>query len=121
MRSLVGYFLVARPVLDDPNFSRSVVLILQHGAEGAFGLVVNRPVESDKLPFPIYVGGPYKLDGMLLLHGHADWLEDAKEGQVCPGVFLGDSASAERVADGEGEQDLRFKMFSGYSGWGPKQ
>lgn len=121
MSSLAGYFLVARPVLDDPNFRRTVVLILQHGPEGAFGLVVNRPVESEKLPFPVYVGGPCKLEGMLLLHGHADWLEDTEAGQVCPGVYLGDSACAERVANGASGGDLRFKMFSGYSGWGPQQ
>src|SRR5947209_1645429 len=123
MSSLAGYFLVARPVLDDPNFNRTVVLILQHGPEGAFGLVVNRPVESNKLPFPIYVGGPCKLEGMLLLHGHAEWMEDG-EGEVCPGIFLGDSTCAERVAKGEeGEEGepLRFRMFSGYSGWGPRQ
>jgi len=121
MSSLVGHFLVARPVLDDPNFKRTVVLILQHGPEGAFGLVVNRPVESDKLPFPIYVGGPCKLEGMLLLHGHSDWLENSEDGQVCPGVFLGDSACAERVAEAESCVGLRFKMFSGYAGWGPRQ
>jgi putative transcriptional regulator len=121
MSSLAGYFLVARPVLDDPNFNRTVVLVLQHGAEGAFGLVVNRPVESEKLPFPIYVGGPCKLEGMLLLHGHAEWMGESEEGQVCPGVFLGDSACAERVANGEPAENLRFKMFSGYSGWGPQQ
>jgi putative transcriptional regulator len=121
MSSLAGYLLVARPVLDDPHFHRTVVLILQHGPDGAFGLVVNRPVETDKLPFPIYLGGPCKLEGMLLLHGHSTWLENQEEGQVCPGVFLGDSACAERVANEKSGQKLRFKMFSGYSGWGPQQ
>jgi putative transcriptional regulator len=121
MSSLAGNFLVARPVLDDPNFHRSVVLLLQHGPEGAFGLVVNRPVESEKLPFPIYLGGPCKLDGMLLLHGHADWKQDAEDREVCPGVFLGDSTCAERVAQSEPDEKMRFKMFSGYSGWGPRQ
>jgi putative transcriptional regulator len=121
MSSLAGYLLVARPVLNDPNFNRTVVLVLQHGPEGAFGLVVNRPVESEKLPFPIYLGGPCKLEGMMLLHGHADWMEDTEDGRICPGVFLGNSACAERVADAEPGQKLRFKMFSGYSGWGPQQ
>jgi putative transcriptional regulator len=120
MSSLAGFFLVARPVLDDPNFKRSVVLVLQHGPEGAFGLVINRPVVSAKLPFPIYVGGPCKLEGMLLLHGQADWIND-DDRPVCPGVFLGDSACAERVTSAKSDQLLRFKMFSGYSGWGPRQ
>jgi putative transcriptional regulator len=121
LASLAGYFLVARPILDDPNFHRTVVLLLQHGPEGAFGLVVNRPVESGKMPFPIYLGGPCKLEGMLLLHGHAEWLEDAEATEVCPGVYLGDSACAEKVANGEADEQFRFKMFSGYSGWGPQQ
>jgi putative transcriptional regulator len=121
MSSLAGHFLVARPILDDPNFQRTVVLLLQHGPEGAFGLVVNRPIESENLPFPIYLGGPCKLEGMLLLHGHPDWADDGTAGQVCPGVFLGDTACAERVANQQPDQDLRFKMFSGYSGWGPHQ
>jgi putative transcriptional regulator len=121
MASLAGYFLVARPILDDPNFNRTVVLILQHGPEGAFGLVVNRPVESDNLPFPIYLGGPCKLEAMLLLHGHPDWMDGATDGQVCPGVYLGDSACAEKVASGDLGESPRFKMFSGYSGWGPQQ
>ena len=121
MSSLAGCFLVARPVLDDPTFKRTVVFLLQHGPEGAFGLVVNRPIESEKLPFPIYLGGPCKLEGMLLLHGHADWMTDKDQGEVCPGVFLGDSECAERVAQGESAHGMRFKMFSGYSGWGPQQ
>jgi putative transcriptional regulator len=121
MLSLAGKFLVARPVLQDPNFVRTVVLILQHGEEGAFGLVINRPVTSKDLPFPVYVGGPCKMEGMLLLHGHADWAEDEKTGQVCPGVYMGDSACAERVSLAEDSSQLKFKMFSGYSGWGPGQ
>ena len=121
MSSLAGYFLVARPVLEDPNFHRTVVLLLQHGADGAFGLVVNRPVKSDSLPFPVYRGGPCKMEGMLLLHGHSEWLDEAEAGQVCPGVYLGDSTCAEKVSDLEAEKSYRFKMFSGYSGWGPQQ
>lgn len=121
MPSLAGKFLVARPILQDPNFVRTVVLILQHGAEGAFGLVINRPVPTKDLPFPIYVGGPCKMDGMLLLHGHSEWLDDPKSGQICPGVYMGDAACAERVSQADDPDKLRFKMFTGYSGWGPNQ
>ncbi len=37
-----GYFLIANPVLPDPNFSRTVVLLCNHDDEGSFGLVINR-------------------------------------------------------------------------------
>ncbi|MCI0641600.1 MAG: YqgE/AlgH family protein [Gemmataceae bacterium] len=121
MPSLVGLFLVARPTLLDPNFVRSVVLLLQHNEEGAFGLVVNRPVKAKELPFPVYVGGPCKMDGMILLHGHEDWMADEKTGQVCDGVFIGDAESAEKVTDPPPGESFRFKMFSSYAGWGPQQ
>lgn len=121
MSSLAGYFLVARPVMKDGNFAQSVVLLLQHGPEGAFGLVLNRPVRNEELPFPVYLGGPCKMEGMILLHGQENWLEDTKSGQVCPGVYIGDSQCAERVTDPPPGDRLRFKMFAGYSGWGPQQ
>ena len=38
-----GYFLIANPVLPDPNFSRTVVLLCNHDDMGSFGLVINRP------------------------------------------------------------------------------
>ena len=43
MKSLAGQFLVASPHLKDPNFSRTVVLMLQHEEQGALGVIINRP------------------------------------------------------------------------------
>ena len=45
MKSLKGQFLIAAASLADPNFSRSVVLVLQHDDGGALGVVVNRPLD----------------------------------------------------------------------------
>src|SRR5260370_38133638 len=100
MKSLAGRFLVARPVLRDPNFLRSVVLLLQHGSVGAFGLVVNRKANVAGLPFPVFVGGAFKTGGVVIFHGHADWGEAAEgleKRQVAPGVFIGDGSSPKRV------------------------
>ena len=126
MPPLAGSFLVARPVLNDPNFSQTVVLLLKHGAEGAFGLVVNRPAGDQDLPFPVFTGGPCPAPGLIMLHGHRDWLDtpdgDEPQGEVAPGVFLGDAECVGRVAEDEsGEGPRRFRMFAGYSGWGPDQ
>src|SRR5688572_3002061 len=75
--SLTGHLLVALPVLQDPNFDRTVVLVLEHGEEGALGLVLNRPSDTgldDALPewgplaaepSAVFVGGPVALDGAI--------------------------------------------------------
>ena len=73
MSSLAGKFLIARPSMVDSFFGRSVILLLQHSQEGAFGLVLNRPAQAKDLPFPIYVGGPCKMDGLLMIHGLEEW------------------------------------------------
>jgi len=120
MKSLAGSFLVARPVLQDPSFRRSVVLLLQHNDDGAFGLVVNRAVSAKGLPFPVYRGGPCESPGLFMLHGHVEWKENADEDGVAPGIFVGDAECAQRVSNGA-HDDFRFRMFTGYAGWGPNQ
>jgi len=59
----------------------------------------------------------------LMLHGHPEWVEkmDETPGQVCPGVFMGDQASFERLSALPEGADSKFRVFTGYSGWGPKQ
>jgi putative transcriptional regulator len=124
MPFLTGSFLVAKPTLHDPSFRRTVVLLLQHNEDGAFGLVVNRPSKVDGLPFPLYAGGPCESEGLLMLHGHKDWSDDPPEepsSKVAPGIFLGDAACLERVSDIAPGHKLRFRLFAGYSGWGPDQ
>src|SRR5437660_3012526 len=118
MISLAGHFLIARPVLRDPNFARSVVLLLQHGSVGAFGLVVNRKAKVAGLPFPVFVGGPCKSEGLLILHGHPDWVEAAKdsaERQVAPGIFIGDAGSLKRISEPPSDGVPRYRLFTGSS------
>jgi putative transcriptional regulator len=123
MSSLAGNFLIARSSLRDGFFGRTVILLLQHGDEGAFGLVLNRPAKAEDLPFPVYVGGPCKMDGLLMIHGQKTWLnsdDDAKM-EVCPGVFLGTAEHFEKATvEGEGDNN-RFRVFTGYAGWAPDQ
>ncbi len=119
-----GSFLVARSVLQDPNFRQSVVLLLQHGAEGAFGLVVNRPAPVKGAPFPVFSGGPCPAQGLLMLHGHDDWLDmtpEQKGNHLAPGIFIGNAECLKHASDSESDEGLRFRVFSGYAGWGPGQ
>jgi putative transcriptional regulator len=128
VESLRGQLLIAGPTLVDPNFSRTVVLILEHSDEGAMGLVLNRPVEAtveeaapelDRVvdgDEPIFQGGPVQPSGVIVLAEFAD-PEDAAMlvvGQVGP---LSASADLEAVQVVEG----RARAFAGHAGWGSGQ
>jgi putative transcriptional regulator len=124
--SYAGCFLIAKPILQDANFRRSVVFLLAHNAEGAFGLVVNRPAEAKGLPWPVFVGGPCPSPGLIMLHGHAEWAEETeaeegKERELAPGIYSGDAVCLDRVTQSEKDEALRFRVFSGYAGWGGGQ
>lgn len=95
--------------------------MLQHGDEGAFGLVLNRPAPVKDLPFPLFVGGPCKFQGLIMLHGHPDWLAADELQEACQGVYLGNAECIARVSEPEQGETYRFRVFSGYSGWGPDQ
>ena len=126
-RHLSGHLLIASPYLSDSNFYRSVVLIVSHDDEHAFGLLLNRqghgtlgeawteitgdPCErSERLRF----GGP--LDGpIMLLHENPDMCDS----QLVPGVFI--STTPESVAEVIDSESCPVVALTGYSGWGPGQ
>jgi putative transcriptional regulator len=122
MTPLAGSFLVARPVLRDPNFERTVILLLAHSGEGAFGLVVNRPSVKAHLPFPLFIGGPCPSPGLLMLHGEREWVEEPVVGQEpVPGIYLGDGDALQLATEAEPEKQDRYRVFRGYAGWGSGQ
>ncbi|CAN5187430.1 YqgE/AlgH family protein [soil metagenome] len=130
MRSLKGQLVVASPLLGDPNFERTVVFMVEHGDEGALGLVLNRPseVEVDRPladwralttdPGVIFIGGPVS-KGAIIALARADGAGPGEAWQRISGSIgvLDLTAEASTVAtavDG-------LRIFTGYSGWGPRQ
>ena len=128
MDSLAGKLLVAIPKLSDPNFNRSVVLIANHDDEGAMGVILNRPAETlvsqvwDEISptldcdctQPVHIGGP--VDGPLVaMHTHMGW----SDSEVFPGIYM--AMSRENLNEIVMQDEHRFKVFSGYSGWAPGQ
>lgn len=126
-----GIFLVAAPSLRDPNFRQTVVLLCEHGPEGALGVVVNRPTAmsiSEALPqVPIiegqchvlFAGGPVQTNQVMLLY-RLDEVPDNSH-QVFDGVCLGgDLDVMERILV-TGQKREAFRAYLGYSGWGPGQ
>ena len=93
-----GYFLIANPVLPDPNFSRTVVLLCNHDGEGSFGLVINRSAPIDpKEVFgqmgmanfssgKIYVGGPVSPAQVFYLCRSEETLPELEK--ICDEVYM---------------------------------
>lgn len=134
--SLRGNCLVAAKSLRDPNFHKTVVLLLEHGEQGATGLIVNRPssikvshalcgqfANLPDLEDVVFVGGPVEPSALLMLH-NADEYQDSDASPV-PGLYIGGSAASfEHVllsCSGNGNDHPNFRIFSGYSGWGAGQ
>lgn len=126
-----GIFLVATPALRDPNFRQTVVLLCEHGPEGALGVVVNRPTAmsiTEALPqipilegqrHPLFSGGPVQQNQVLILYRLAE--EPTETHHVFDKVYLGgDLAAVERVLTTPTEAEA-FRAYAGYSGWGPGQ
>ena len=130
MSSLAGSFLVAKTSLQDPNFARTVVLLLAHSSDGAFGVVVNRSLPVEGLPFPVFVGGPCESPGLVLVHGYPDWVEEFTEEdedgpeakrELAPGIFVGNASCLQRAADLAPSSNARIRVFRNYAGWGSGQ
>jgi putative transcriptional regulator len=111
----------------DPNFWRTVVLVIEHSDEGALGLVLNRPSETnvgDAVPLleemvdledPLFIGGPVQPSAVIVLADFEDPSDAALLAFDDVGV-LGTGAPPELVA---GVRTGR--AFVGHSGWGPGQ
>jgi putative transcriptional regulator len=131
MDSLAGKLLIATPKLGDPNFVRSVVLIIAHDENGAFGVVLNRPLEGLAV-VPDIPG--WSESGVPPPHLH-------RGGPVDPTVAIGLGRAGASppapgwtpVFDGVGLVDLGrphdelevhvtdLRVFVGYAGWGAGQ
>ncbi len=124
-----GKLLLAAPPLVDPNFDRTVVLVLEHGEDGSLGLILNRPTEEevgDMLPSwrhfvsgqpVLFDGGPVEEEAIIGLA----WVREVpEEGFASLDEGLGTldlSEDPEHLASRL--DDLR--LFRGYAGWSPGQ
>ncbi len=126
-----GIFLIASPSLRDPNFQQTVILLCEHGPQGALGVVVNRPTQitiTEVLPevpilegqnHKVFAGGPVQQQHLLILYRTPEGQADSHH--VFDGVYLGGNAQAleELLQDPSSLGNMR--AFIGYSGWAPGQ
>jgi len=138
---VAGQLLVAAPALVDPNFARSVVLLLDYDDNGALGVVLNRPspVPVDDIlpdwsgmvgePDVLFHGGPVSIDSALAVAS----LPGSPDDEFDDGLGGGEPVGWRRLFGGTGILDLdaptellapavsRLRIFAGYAGWGHEQ
>ena len=126
---LKGQLLLDSGQLLGSFFQRSVVLICQHDAEGAFGLVINRSTGNNvgemivaDLPdalksCPLYLGGPVQPSALSYLHSDT-FLADAN---VLPNLNLGHSVDDLADLGASLSPTRKLRLFAGYAGWSPGQ
>ena len=132
--NLTNHFLIAMPGMADPNFSRTLTYICEHNADGALGVVVNRPTDLtlatlfDRLHLSlnseqvgqtaVYFGGPVQTDCGFVLHNPVGGWKSTLA--VNGGVGLTTTTDIlEAVGQGKGPE--KFLITLGYSGWGAGQ
>jgi putative transcriptional regulator len=124
-----GQLLLDSGLLRGSFFHRSAVLICQHDAEGAFGLILNRPSGNRvgealvaDLPDvlkeqPLFLGGPVQPAALSFLHAD-EFLPDAG---VLPNLELGHSLEQLVDLGSSFSSTRKLKLFAGYAGWSPGQ
>lgn len=117
--------LLSEPFLNDPNFTRAVILLCEHNEEGAMGLVLNKPTEitigevvPDLQDFEdiIYIGGPVAQNTLHFIHRYSERI--AGDILIADGLYWGGNFKdmLSKLIEREiGTEDIRF--FLGYSGW----
>jgi putative transcriptional regulator len=134
MRNTEGFFLIASPYLSDSDFFRSVIYVVRHDDEGAFGVVVNQPGpmtidealgeslgHRPKRTDAIYLGGPVQ-GPLIALHTLTGMGEPCGTNAATPenaDVWITTDEDHLRIlAD---RTDVQTRWFAQYSGWGPAQ
>lgn len=129
-RGLAGHLLCAVPQLEDPNFRRAVVLVIEHQVDGTLGLVLNQELGvtvasvADQLGViwegdpeqKVRMGGPVQSSQGWILHGNAAW--DPHATPLGEGLWL--TSSLDHIEEHNqriGGADFSAQLILGYAGW----
>ncbi len=124
-----GRFLISEPFMGDPNFQRTVILLVEHTAEGSLGFVMNRQlnvllqdlVEGAPVSHaPVFMGGPVEQNTLHFVHRLGDRLAGARE-IVDELYWSGDFEQLKKMIEEGSVKAHEILFFVGYSGWSPGQ
>ena len=133
--AIEGALLVAMPGMGDPRFTQSVIYVCSHGADGAMGLMVNKPVRELSAPdllrqvgiakaeaaeaLAVHLGGPVETGRGFVLHSD-DWESPGATKPLRDGLAL--TATLEILRDiARGRGPAKAVLALGYAGWAPGQ
>ena len=129
-RSTRNRLLVATPPLEDPNFDRTVVYMLEHSERGALGVVLNRPTAEHTIPgleawcdrssepAVVFSGGPVDEDALIGVAALVDGVPSDSWSPISEAIGTVDLGVA---PDSLGVPLAHIRVFRGYSGWGSGQ
>ncbi len=129
MKPAPGVLLIAEPYLPDPNFFRTVVLLVEHNREGSLGFVLNRPAPLlvkqvtdffGEVDYPLFQGGPVQTDTLHLVHALGEVLPDSQK--VADRIYWsGDFRRLRAILSTRQLPPSTLRFFVGYAGWAPGQ
>ena len=133
--NLAPGLLLAMPQLADPNFSRAVILMIEHGEHGSFGLVINHPspikatelLDSLEMSWRgedsavVWAGGPVAPSTGWVLHEPTGVAQVGGGGTIEITSSISLSTSPDRLRVIANQPPRKIRLLLGYSGWGPGQ
>lgn len=125
-----GSLLIAQPFMDDTNFRRSVVAIVDHtNDEGTVGFIINKPLaitmnelveDFPEIDGSVFYGGPVSTNTIHYIHNVGAILDGSTE--IAPGIFWGgEFDKLKSLVEHEMIKGENIRFFVGYSGWSPGQ
>jgi putative transcriptional regulator len=132
--SLAGQLLIASPNIGDPRFAHTVILMVKHDKDGAFGITINRPVGEESIAslleapgedvsdiegtLRVFAGGPVQPELGFVVHS----AEYRRDETIEVDEHLGMTASRQILRDIGHKRGPEKSLFAlGYAGWGPGQ
>jgi putative transcriptional regulator len=116
--SITGKWLIASDAMPDGYFAGTRILMLDHDATGALGIVMNRPLPDAGADFPVLAGGPVGRDSIVIVHD-TSFASSATQRLFGDIAVTTDESALDALAEGAGPEHL-FVAW-GYAGWGPQQ
>ena len=131
---LTGQLLIASEEMNDPRFAESIIYIVKHNREGAFGLIINQPVAKGPIQdllkgfgivnetahgeIVLHYGGPVSQTAGFILH--SDDVTISSTTELKDGIAMTtDAKLIEMIGDGKGPH--QYLVMLGYAGWAPGQ